>query len=166
MCDGAFPRRTSSAFHRTISRGRLQTNTTCGCTTASPAPALRQQTGSRAPGPRYTANGRRVGLGPASNGAVQQEAAAGVVASRGATDTPEGNAEVEAAIPSAAVTAKRAGAVPDGDEVPAAVGTHSRKGDLQAETSWLLLVTHAYTHHKSQEVAVAETSDVSAWSGS
>lgn len=39
-------------------------------------------------------------------------------------------------------------------------------GDLQAETSWLLLVAHAYTHHKSQDAAEAETSDVSARSGS
>lgn len=95
-----------------------------------------------------------------------QEAAAGVVASRGATDTPEGNAEVEAAVLSAAVAAKRAGAAPDGAEAPSAVGTDSRKGDLQAETTWLLLVAHAYTHHKSQDAAEAETSDVSARSGS
>ncbi|MEV8306479.1 MAB_1171c family putative transporter [Streptomyces flavidovirens] len=94
-----------------------------------------------------------------------QEAAAGVVAIRGEADTAEGNAKVEAAVLCAAVAAKRAGATPDGAEAPPTVGMHSRKGDLQAETSWLLLVAHAYIHPQ-QDTAVAETPDTSARSRS
>ncbi|MEV7556431.1 MAB_1171c family putative transporter [Streptomyces sp. NPDC089795] len=77
------------------------------------------------------------------------------VARRGAADTPEGDAEVEAAVIAAAVHAKRSGLPLDGDEAPPAAGTHSRKGDLQAETAWLLLVAEAFARRPAAEPAGA-----------
>ncbi|MFI5982613.1 MAB_1171c family putative transporter [Streptomyces sp. NPDC051555] len=79
-----------------------------------------------------------------------RDAAAAEVARRGATDTPEGDAEVEAAVIAAAVHAKRTGLPLDGDEAPPAAGTRSRKGDLPAETAWLLLVASAYAAHPAR----------------
>ncbi|MFB6560564.1 MAB_1171c family putative transporter [Streptomyces sp. NPDC056400] len=85
--------------------------------------------------------------------AAVRDAAAAEVARRGAADTPEGDAEVEAAVIAAAVAAKHAGTVPEGDEAPPATGTASRKGDLPAETAWLLLVANAYVPHRAPEHA-------------
>ncbi|MEV6953671.1 MAB_1171c family putative transporter [Streptomyces sp. NPDC051183] len=84
-----------------------------------------------------------------------RDAAAAEVARRGAADTPEGDAEVEAAVISAAVDAKRTGLLPDGEEAPPAAGTRSRKGDLPAETAWLLLVADAYARRPAPETAGA-----------
>ncbi|MEJ8645534.1 DUF6545 domain-containing protein [Streptomyces sp. MS1.HAVA.3] len=84
-----------------------------------------------------------------------RDAAAAEVARRGTADTPEGDAEVEAAVIAAAVNAKRAGLPLDGDEAPPAAGTRSRKGDLPAETAWLLLVADAYARHPAPENAGA-----------
>ncbi|WP_329376571.1 hypothetical protein OG625_03410 [Streptomyces sp. NBC_01351] len=69
--------------------------------------------------------------------------------------TPEGDAEVEAAVIAAAVNAKRAGLPLDGEEAPPAAGTRSRKGDLPAETTWLLLVADASARHPAPENAGA-----------
>ncbi|MDT0440705.1 DUF6545 domain-containing protein, partial [Streptomyces doudnae] len=74
---------------------------------------------------------------------------------RGTAGTPEGEAEVEAAVIAAAVAAKRAGRPVDGDEAPPAAGTGSRKGDLPAETAWLLLVADAYVLRPAPENAGA-----------
>ncbi|MFE9254191.1 MAB_1171c family putative transporter [Streptomyces sp. NPDC006879] len=82
-----------------------------------------------------------------------QKSAIGTVARRGKADTSEGGAEVEAAVLSAAVTAKRSGSTPQDEEAPPAAGTHTRKGDLHAETAWLLLVAHAYLRHRSPQRA-------------
>ncbi|MGW2582124.1 MAB_1171c family putative transporter [Streptomyces virginiae] len=87
--------------------------------------------------------------------AAVRDAAAAEVARRGAADTPEGDAEVEAAVIAAAVDAKRAGLPLDGEEAPPAAGTRSRKGDLPAETAWLLLVTDAYPRRPAREHAAA-----------
>lgn len=95
-----------------------------------------------------------------------QQTAAGAVAGRGEGETPEGNAEVEAAVLTAAVAAKRAGDAPGAAQAPPAAGTHSRKGDLQAETAWLLLVTRAYLRHRPRDTAAAELSGTTAGSGS
>ncbi|MFD3937152.1 MAB_1171c family putative transporter [Streptomyces sp. NPDC058611] len=97
-----------------------------------------------------------------------QAAAAEAVAGRGESDTPEGNAEVEAAVLTAAVAAKRAGEAPGTAEAPPAAGTHSRRGDLRAETEWLLLVTRACLRHRHRPrgTATAELSVSAAGSGS
>lgn len=87
-----------------------------------------------------------------------QQTAERTVAARGATDTPAGNAAVEAAVLAAAVGAKREGRMPEGDEAPPAAGTHLRSGDLQAETEWLLLVAAAYVPEQLQVSAAAEQS--------
>ncbi|MFE5859183.1 MAB_1171c family putative transporter [Streptomyces virginiae] len=87
--------------------------------------------------------------------AAVRDAAAAEVARRGAADTPEGDAEVEAAVIAAAVDAKRAGLPLDGEEAPPAAGTRSRKGDLPAETAWLLLVADAYPRRPAREHAAA-----------
>ncbi|MET9690298.1 MAB_1171c family putative transporter [Streptomyces sp. NPDC006514] len=84
-----------------------------------------------------------------------RDAAAAEVARRGTADAPQGDAEVEAAVIAAAVAAKHAGTVPEGDEAPPATGTASRKGDLPAETAWLLLVANAYVPHRAPENAGA-----------
>ncbi|MFE3183375.1 DUF6545 domain-containing protein [Streptomyces violascens] len=63
------------------------------------------------------------------------------------------DAEVEAAVIAAAVDAKRAGLPLDGDEAPPAAGTRSRKGDLPAETAWLLLVANAHVRRPARENA-------------
>lgn len=55
----------------------------------------------------------------------------------------------------AAVEAKRAGLPLDGDEAPPAAGTRSRKGDLPAETAWLLLVAAASARRPAPEHAGA-----------
>ncbi|MGZ9933917.1 MAB_1171c family putative transporter [Streptomyces sp. NC-S4] len=78
-----------------------------------------------------------------------RDAATAESARRGTAGTPEGDAEVEAAVIAAAVAAKRAGLPLDGDEAPPAAGTRSRKGDLPAETAWLLLVAEAYGRHRA-----------------
>lgn len=62
---------------------------------------------------------------------------------------------MEAAVIAAAVAAKRTGLPLDGDEAPPAAGTRSRKGDLPAETAWLLLVAKAYARHPAPENAKA-----------
>ncbi|MFI1945855.1 MAB_1171c family putative transporter [Streptomyces virginiae] len=87
--------------------------------------------------------------------AAVRDAAAAEVGRRGAADTPEGDAEVEAAVIAAAVAAKRAGLPLDGEEAPPAAGTRSRKGDLPAETAWLLLVADAYPRRPAREHAAA-----------
>lgn len=84
-----------------------------------------------------------------------RDAAASEVARRGTADTPEGDTEVEAAVIAAAVAAKHTGVVPEGDEAPPATGTASRKGELQAETAWLLLVANAYVQQPAPENAGA-----------
>ncbi|MFD9634614.1 DUF6545 domain-containing protein [Streptomyces violascens] len=63
------------------------------------------------------------------------------------------DAEVEAAVIAAAVDAKRTGLPLDGDEAPPAAGTPSRKGDLPAETAWLLLVADAPVRRPARENA-------------
>ncbi|MET4671165.1 MULTISPECIES: DUF6545 domain-containing protein [Streptomyces] len=80
-----------------------------------------------------------------------RDAAAAEAARRGTAGTPWGEAEVEAAVIAAAVAAKRTGLPLDGDEAPPATGTRSRKGDLPAETAWLLLVAEAYARHPAPE---------------
>ncbi|MFD9470976.1 hypothetical protein [Streptomyces goshikiensis] len=55
----------------------------------------------------------------------------------------------------AAVEAKRAGLPLDGDEAPPAAGIRSRKGDLPAETAWLLLVAAASARRPAPEHAGA-----------
>ncbi|MFD3681449.1 DUF6545 domain-containing protein [Streptomyces sp. NPDC058613] len=95
-----------------------------------------------------------------------QAAEAGAVADRGEADTPEGNAEVEASVLVAAVAAKRAGDAPGGAEAPPAAGTHFRRGDLQAETAWLLLVTRAYLRPRPRDTDAAEPSATAAGSAS
>ncbi|MFE2141818.1 MAB_1171c family putative transporter [Streptomyces sp. NPDC059456] len=85
-----------------------------------------------------------------------QDAAAAQAALRGAAGTPEGDAEVEAAVIAAAVAAKRAGDTPEGPEAPPAAGTRSRKGDLHAETAWLLLVARAYDRQGPPATATAD----------
>ncbi|MCX4625891.1 DUF6545 domain-containing protein [Streptomyces sp. NBC_01443] len=90
-----------------------------------------------------------IGLGP---GLV---AATAEVARRDTADTPEGDAEVEAAVIASAVDAKRAGLPLDGGEAPPAAGTRSSKGDLPAETAWLLLVADAYARRPAPENAGA-----------
>ncbi|MFD8435306.1 MAB_1171c family putative transporter [Streptomyces microflavus] len=80
-----------------------------------------------------------------------RNAAAAEAARRGTAGTPRGEAEVEAAVIAAAVAAKRTGLPLDGDEAPPATGTRSRKGDLPAETAWLLLVAEAYARHPAPE---------------
>ncbi|MFF3085716.1 DUF6545 domain-containing protein [Streptomyces nojiriensis] len=82
-----------------------------------------------------------------------RDAASAGVARRGTAGTPEGDAEVEAAVIAAAVAAKHAGLPLDGEEAPPAAGTRSRKGDLPAETAWLLLVADAYERHPAPENA-------------
>lgn len=62
---------------------------------------------------------------------------------------------MEAAVIAAAVAAKRTGRPLEGDEAPPAAGTRSRKGDLPAETAWLLLVAEAYAHHPAPDNAKA-----------
>ncbi|MCX5180790.1 MAB_1171c family putative transporter [Streptomyces virginiae] len=89
--------------------------------------------------------------------AAVRDAAAAEVARRGTADTPEGDAEVEAAVIAAAVDAKRSGLLLDGEEAPPAAGTRSRKGDLPAETAWLLLVAGAYARRPARERAGAPT---------
>ncbi|MGQ4448152.1 MAB_1171c family putative transporter [Streptomyces griseus] len=93
-------------------------------------------------------------LRPYRRASVRDAAAAGT-ARRGTADTPEGEAEVEAAVIAAAVDAKRAGLPLDGDEAPPAAGTRSRKGDLPAETAWLLLVAEAYARRPATETVGA-----------
>ncbi|MFJ8776420.1 MAB_1171c family putative transporter [Streptomyces microflavus] len=80
-----------------------------------------------------------------------RDAAAAEAARRGTAETPRGEAEVEAAVIAAAVAAKRTGLPLDVDEAPPATGTRSRKGDLPAETAWLLLVAEAYARHPAPE---------------
>ncbi|MFD3552173.1 DUF6545 domain-containing protein [Streptomyces goshikiensis] len=82
-------------------------------------------------------------------------AAAAEAALRGTAGTPGGDAEVEAAVSAAAVEAKRAGLPLDGEEAPPAAGTRSRKGDLPAETAWLLLVAEAHARRPAPEHAGA-----------
>lgn len=82
-------------------------------------------------------------------------AAAAEAARRGTAGAPGGDAEVEAAVIAAAVEAKRAGLPLDGEEAPPAAGTRSRKGDLPAETAWLLLVAEAYARRPAPEHAGA-----------
>ncbi|MGW6709188.1 MAB_1171c family putative transporter [Streptomyces sp. NPDC054956] len=82
-----------------------------------------------------------------------RDTAAAEAARRGTAGTPGGDAEVEAAVIAAAVAAKHAGVTPEGEEAPPATGTASRKGDLQAETAWLLLVAKAYVPHPEPENA-------------
>ncbi|MFD4132759.1 DUF6545 domain-containing protein [Streptomyces goshikiensis] len=82
-------------------------------------------------------------------------AAAAEAALRGTAGTPGGDAEVEAAVIAAAVEAKRAGLPLDGEEAPPAAGTRSRKGDLPAETAWLLLVAEAHARRPAPEHAGA-----------
>ncbi|WP_327737919.1 hypothetical protein OG749_33380 [Streptomyces nojiriensis] len=82
-----------------------------------------------------------------------RDAASAGVARRGTAGTPEGDAEVEAAVIAAAVAAKHAGLPLDGEEAPPAAGTRSRKGDLPAETAWLLLVADACERHPAPENA-------------
>ncbi|WP_327221005.1 MAB_1171c family putative transporter [Streptomyces cyaneofuscatus] len=84
-----------------------------------------------------------------------RDAAAAEAARRGTAETPQGEAEVEAAVIAAAVAAKRTGRPLEGDEAPPAAGTRSRKGDLPAETAWLLLVAEAYAHHPAPDNAKA-----------
>ncbi|MFI5999323.1 MAB_1171c family putative transporter [Streptomyces sp. NPDC051366] len=84
-----------------------------------------------------------------------RDAATAEVARRGTADTPEGDAEVEAAVIAAAVDAKHAKLPLDGDEAPPAAGTRSRKGDLLAETAWLPLVADAHAHRPALENAGA-----------
>jgi hypothetical protein len=84
-----------------------------------------------------------------------RDAATAEAARRGTAETPQGEAEVEAAVIAAAVAAKRTGLPLDGDEAPPAAGTRSRKGDLPAETAWLLLVAEAYARHPAPENAEA-----------
>lgn len=84
---------------------------------------------------------------------IVRDAAAAELARRGTAGTPEGDAEVEAAVISAAVDAKRTGLPLDGDEAPPAAGTRSRKGDLPAETAWLLLVAEAYARRPASATA-------------
>ncbi len=62
---------------------------------------------------------------------------------------------MEAAVIAAAVAAKHAGLPLDGDEAPPAAGTRSRKGDLPAETAWLLLVADAYARRPAPATAGA-----------
>ncbi|MER5873226.1 DUF6545 domain-containing protein [Streptomyces sp. NPDC002044] len=102
-----------------------------------------------------------------------EAAAAGAVADRGEAGTPEGNAEVEAAVLAAAVAAKRAGDAarragdgPGAAQAPPAAGTHSRTGDLRAETAWLLPVTRAHLRRRPRDTAAAEPSATAAGSGS
>ncbi|MFF4260685.1 hypothetical protein ACFY7Y_13625 [Streptomyces virginiae] len=47
--------------------------------------------------------------------------------------------------------AERRGRPMDGEEAPPAAGIRSRKGDLPAETAWLLLVADAYTRRPARE---------------
>ncbi|WP_405977439.1 MAB_1171c family putative transporter [Streptomyces sp. NBC_00158] len=84
-----------------------------------------------------------------------QEAAAAEAARRGTAGTPGGDAEVEAAVVAAAVEAKRSGLPLGGEEAPPAAGTRSRKGDLPAETAWLLLVAAAHARRPAAEHAGA-----------
>ncbi|MER6447314.1 DUF6545 domain-containing protein [Streptomyces venezuelae] len=82
-----------------------------------------------------------------------RDAAATEVARRGVAGAPEGDAELEAAVVAAATTAKRAGLPLDGGDAPPAAGIRSRKGDLPAETAWLLLVADAYARQPAPEHA-------------
>lgn len=84
-----------------------------------------------------------------------RDAAAAEAASRGTAGDFEGDAEVEAAVIAAVVEAKRAGLLLDGDEAPPAAGTRSRKGDLAAQTAWLLLVADARARGPVRENAGA-----------
>ncbi|WP_415959779.1 MAB_1171c family putative transporter [Streptomyces sp. 021-4] len=84
-----------------------------------------------------------------------RDAAEAEAARRGTDGTPRGEAEVEAAVIAAAVAAKRTGLPLEGDEAPPAAGTRSRKGDLPAETAWLLLVAEAYARHPAPDDAKA-----------
>ncbi|MFJ3829001.1 DUF6545 domain-containing protein [Streptomyces sp. NPDC090046] len=84
-----------------------------------------------------------------------RDAAAAEAARRGTAGTPEGDAEVEAAVIAAVVEAKRAGLLLDGDEAPPAAGTRSSKGDLPPETAWLLLVWDAHARGPVRENAGA-----------
>lgn len=73
---------------------------------------------------------------------------------------------MEAAVIAAAVSAKRAGNTPEGPEAPPAAGTRSRKGDLQAETAWLLLVAHAYDRQHSRATTAEQPSRTKAGAAS
>ncbi|HET6856277.1 MAG TPA: MAB_1171c family putative transporter [Streptomyces sp.] len=75
-----------------------------------------------------------------------QASAERAVAALGLAGAARGDAIVEAAVLSAAVRAKTAGADLPEEAAPPAPGTGSRGGDLRAETEWLLLVAHAYAH--------------------
>ncbi|MFD3325646.1 DUF6545 domain-containing protein [Streptomyces sp. NPDC058701] len=94
-----------------------------------------------------------------------QEAAAEAVAG-GAKATLRKGTEVEAAVLTAAVAAKRAADAPGTGGTPPAAGAHSRKGDVRAGTEWLLLVTRASLRHRPRETATPGLTGTADGSGS